>query len=436
MTLPTPRSSRFVDLSEDDVPVIDSEEDFNSVVHKLSNYVVKAIDAAYSYEQLRTTIAGQSLRSLALNLSQECQHSALIAALLATRYCFDNNNSEDPKLSESRAVACELIAYDLVLTLSERELIDQLLSDLPPQPEGNQPNGLGISAYYQSDPEEAAETSPLLRNAEHNHVRPNILDGPPRRGTNQFTNLSSSSIFVRDANMGQDGIAQEMAGLNALEIGAVANCKKFMSQKPVQAIIEDIWNGNIIFWEDLNPESKKVPRLYNPRTADPFTRLRVPKYQKAFQVAFFVIFLAIYLSVVFQHRGRSVTVIEVVLCIFIAAFALDEWGELRDAGLLFYQTDFWSIWDLGIILVGFAFSVTRVVGIAKRDDYITDMAFDILSMAALFLVPRFALDKSFCMLDTDRDRICSIASLNPYFGSLLPVLKEMVRWQHNMSLDQ
>jgi hypothetical protein len=43
------------------------------------------------------------------------------------------------------------------------------------------------------------------------------------------------------------------------------------------------------------------------------------------------------------------------------------------------------------------------IGLLKGSDYIIDVSFDILSMAALFLVPR----------------ICSVMSLNPYFGSLV-----------------
>lgn len=128
-----------------------------------------------------------------------------------------------------------------------------------------------------------------------------------------------------------------------------------------------------------------------------------------------------------QRNPRSVTVTEVLLYVWIAAFAYDEIVELRDAGFLFYQTDFWSIWDLAIILVGLAFFITRVIGLVKDSSYITDVAFDILSMAALFLVPRylqFAFRQTLPRLIANR--ICSVASLNPYFGSLLPVLKEMV----------
>ena len=49
---------------------------------------------------------------------------------------------------------------------------------------------------------------------------------------------------------------------------------------------------------------------------------------------------------------------------------------------------------------------------SKDSDHIIDISFDILSLAALFLVPR----------------ICALLSLVPFFGTLIPCLKEMVRY--------
>ena len=49
---------------------------------------------------------------------------------------------------------------------------------------------------------------------------------------------------------------------------------------------------------------------------------------------------------------------EVLLYVWIAAFAYEEIGEFRDAGTLFYAADFWSLWDIGIIGVGLAFLIT------------------------------------------------------------------------------
>ena len=79
----TPRSSKFPLLDDgDDIPIIDSTESFSDVVYKLSTYITKAIDAAYTYEQLRTSVAGHSLKPLIVRLSDECHHPGVVAALL------------------------------------------------------------------------------------------------------------------------------------------------------------------------------------------------------------------------------------------------------------------------------------------------------------------------------------------------------------------
>lgn len=302
----------------------------------------------------------------------------------AARYNFDSNNEEDPRLAESRALACELIAWQFLTYLSERELIDHLLYELPVIRAGVDIS-IRTPSIDNTHHNSGDEFTPLLRDTEPD-VHPSTLR-PPKRNTKP-TNLSTTSLFLRDQDADVDELAESMAGMNALEIAAVANAKKFLSQKPVQHVIEDIWNGNIIFWDSLSARATKSPKIYNKHTADPFSRLRVPKYQKAFQVAFFIAFLILYYAVLVQRNTTSVTATEIFLYIWIAAFAYDEFSELRDAGFLFYQTDFWSAWDIAIILVGVAFFIVRIIGLAKKSDRITDIAFDILSMAALFLVPR------------------------------------------------
>jgi len=52
-----------------------------------------------------------------------------------------------------------------------------------------------------------------------------------------------------------------------------------------------------------------------------------------------------------------------------------------------------------------------IVGLVNHSDRIIDTSFDILSLEALFLVPR----------------ICSLLSLHPYFGTLIPCLKQMTK---------
>lgn len=350
---------------EDDVPVIDSKESFTDVVFKLSNYVAKAIDSAYTYEQLRTTTAGHSLKPLISNLSENCHHPAVVAALLAARYLFTNADSDaDGALNESRALACELVAWQFLTFLSEKELIDYLLYELPEYDNDETPESAEEEGSTRRDGSASGrrgsssdERSPLIRSrsAEYSGFR------PPKRASIDHLGHTPSSMFQDDASGARINLDQSMAGMNALEIAAIGNAKKFLSQNPVQKIVADIWNGDVVFWESLSVHAVKKPRVYNKRVADPFSRLRVPKYQKFFQTAFFISLLALYYAVLVERNPEHITATEAMLYIWIAAFAYDEFGEIQDAGLMFYQTDFWSLWDIGIIGVSAAFVVTSKV---------------------------------------------------------------------------
>lgn len=161
-----------------------------------------------------------------------------------------------------------------------------------------------------------------------------------------------------DEEEDEDDPTSSFIGLNALEIAAIADAKKFLSQRLVQKIIYGIWIGDITFWESLSIHTQKKPGFYNKRTADPYSRLRVPKYIKAFEVLFFASFLALYYAVLVERNPYRITPLEVCLYVWLFAFAYDEMSEFVDAGL-FYYADFWSSWDLTIIAVGVAFMITR-----------------------------------------------------------------------------
>lgn len=94
------------------------------------------------------------------------------------------------------------------------------------------------------------------------------------------------------------------------------------------------------------------------RTADPYSRLRVPFYRKIFEAAFFISFLALYYAVLIERKREAVGVFEAVMYVWIVAFAYDELSGILDAGVMFYQMDFWSLWNLSMIGVGIAFVVT------------------------------------------------------------------------------
>lgn len=121
-----------------------------------------------------------------------------------------------------------------------------------------------------------------------------------------------------------------------------------------------------------------------------------------FEILFFVGFLAFYYTVQIRicvgSGGHAVHMDCVILVQWQGAPDLTqsrvclttflELVEFRDAGITFYAADFWASWDLGIIAVGIAFFIARMIGIATDNTRATDIAFDILSVEALFLVPR------------------------------------------------
>lgn len=352
----TPRSSTFFPEPDNEAPIIDSSEPFDDVVLKLSTYITRAVDVPLTYEQLRTVaVGGQGLRPLILSLSQDCHHPAIVAALLATRYDFCSIDTDDTGVNQSRAQACELVAWQFLLSLSERELIDYLLFELEvpstPDPKTTPSSRSYRNGTLNQNSSNSDEATPLLE--------PSSSDydglGPPRRAT--FNEEDPSDELNQPKS--QDALAQSLAGMNSLEIASICNAKKFLSQRPVQYIVQGMWNGDIVFWDSLSVAAVKKPRAYNKRVADPFTRLRVPKYQKAFQVLFHILFLVLYYTVLVERDPERIDAAEVLLYLCILSFAYDEFGEVQDAGFMFYQTDFWSLWDLSIILVGAAFFITR-----------------------------------------------------------------------------
>lgn len=330
----TPGASR---ASEEELPIIDAHESFVDVVNKVSAAIIRAVDSAYTYEQLRTSIGGQKLKPLIYVLTDRCHHAAIVSALLASRWLFISMDIDGTGLSESRAHACEIVAAQFLTCLSERELIDYLLCELPPSDTRPKRSGQDVLDDDDGDSNvEDEESSALLgqhSNSSQTAFCPAEQDLLPTSSTAQASACSTKLGTVGNEN----DVTESFQGLNALEIAAVANAKKFLSQTQVQKIVTDIWHGDVIFWDSLSTHSVKKPQIQTRRITDPYTRLRVPKYQKAFQVAFFASFLALYYAVLVERNPRHVTVKEVFLYIWIAAFAYDEFGEFKDAGVLFYR---------------------------------------------------------------------------------------------------
>lgn len=157
----------------------------------------------------------------------------------------------------------------------------------------------------------------------------------------------------------EDDPTTPFRGLNALEIAAISNAKHFLGQTIVQKIVTAIWNGDIVFWERLDVNATKKPRYYNPNTSDPFSRLRVPKYAKMWEVFFFTVFMALYYTVLVERDFTTITVAEYALYFWLAAYLYDELSAWNDAGSIFYTSDVWNVFDMIMITIGTIFAVLR-----------------------------------------------------------------------------
>ncbi|KAF2671876.1 hypothetical protein BT63DRAFT_422387 [Microthyrium microscopicum] len=434
-----------------DLPRIVSSHTFPDIIAKLSTYIQDAITSPAVFDDFRSQTRFKLLTKLIHHLADEVQHKHVVAALLALRSYYPNMQTDDePGVNLARGYACEFVAWRYVLQLSEWEAIDCLLEELnlvddpttTPNLRGDDEEQHLLSTPHEQDRRRSPEPTQYIPG--HRQTGSQSLKNRPRPISLRFDSVSDLfNSTQEEADTATHARNKEFAiyfdRLNALEIATVAGAKKFLSQRVVQKLIEKIWRGDIVFWESMSVDSIKEAKVYNKRKADPFCRLRVPRYLKFFEAVFFMSFLALYYAVLvpIQRSGRrppsapsgpapgqtpgisddrsrafhSITPVEILLYIWIAGFAYDEFGEYRDAGQAFYSTDFWSLWDLGTVIIGLAFFILRILGLAKQSDEIIGTSFDVLSLAALFLVPR----------------IFSILSLNSYFGTLIPCLREMTK---------
>ncbi|KAF7680904.1 hypothetical protein GT037_002555 [Alternaria burnsii] len=378
---------------ETGVPDIVGDECFGDLADKLCQFFEHTIKTPHTFEDLRRSQEGKALQPLILYLSTQVDHSALVSALLALKGHFSalEEASDEPGVNEARGYACEFVAWQFLTNLKEADIIESLLVELPPATAPNTPDASSHHHTYEDgrDVPHADERSPLL---------------PVSNGDYFGHSDSSRSRF--------GSLMSRCENLSALELATVSGAKKFLSQRPVQKIINGLWKGDIVFWETLNLHSEKKPKKYNRKQADPFSRLRVPLYLKIFETLFFAAFLGLYYAVLVQRNNTRVTVPEILLYVWIASFAYDEFADWLDAGQTsFYASDFWWTWDISIVVVGLVFCIMRIVGLTTSNAATIDLAYDVLGLEALFLVPR----------------IFALLSLNRYFGTLIPCLKEMTK---------
>jgi hypothetical protein len=185
------------------------------------------------------------------------------------KWQFHNLPDDDSGVSESRGYVCEYIAWQFLTFLSHRETIDFLLQDLrDPRRNSNsiQAAERGTSSFPLPEDEQTLgddvhERTPLLTSSASS-IRRLFLGN--RSAFEQHIGARGTESTVGALSV--DNRYSFFTGLNALEIATIANAKKLLSQKVVQKIIDDIWQGEIVFWDTLSVRSRKNPKIHNKRS--------------------------------------------------------------------------------------------------------------------------------------------------------------------------
>lgn len=192
------------------------------------------------------------------------------------------------------------MAWRFLSRVSERDAVDFCLYELPSPTLQRSTDG----AVEEPEETQATEHSTLLPQFRERDSPPGTRPPSQNKKTELLRSISHMGSFFThdDVDDDEDDPTSSFTGLNALEIAAVADCKKFLSQRIVQKIITGIWKGDITFWESLSEHTQKKAQFYNRKKSDPFSRLRVPRYIKAFEVLFFASFLFLYYAVLVERN--------------------------------------------------------------------------------------------------------------------------------------
>ncbi|OCF36454.1 nonselective cation channel [Kwoniella heveanensis BCC8398] len=234
------------------------------------------------------------------------------------------------------------------------------------------------------------------------------------------------------ASMGDDKEdIEEMTG-SALELAIVSTSKHFLSLPLIQHLINLIYTGQLIYspisarsliTDSYISEATKRRRrpsysqaqtqahhghehgtiygkegeeelaevyVYNPYEAGwlDHQRLKVPKWRKTMEAGSFVILLALFVSTLSAKDLYHIAVIEVIYIIFSFGFILEEFAASKEHGWAVYAANAWNAFDMTYIAIFLLYFVLRIFGLVSHSPQTSDLAFDILAVAACIIFPR------------------------------------------------
>ncbi|RUS31054.1 hypothetical protein BC938DRAFT_478547 [Jimgerdemannia flammicorona] len=369
-------------LDTEHSPLIGDTVDLESIpvaalMREIRNHLMENFDTILSFMSLTSPDIDVGLIKPIVHNWRERHNKASVFAFLRVRCYFLQEAARDignTKLHETRAEACQIVASRLLRSFKMRELVDVLTYDF----------------------------SPLQDDA---HV--------------EMHDVSESN--------------PDVGRLSALEAAIEGHAKYFVSNSLVQEILNQIWQGNIVFLSSVHHKPRSFtrdflsvatmtrrPRMVSRRATIHdasehhflhFERLRVPKYKSFFEATMFTVFIALYTVVLF-NRSKEITVWEVVMELFAVAYMLDEIRQLRGSGPIFYFENIWNMFDFVILVIFACFLVLRLHSLQSEEiresEYM--LAYDLLACNSILLWPRL-----FSVLDHYQ-----------FFGTMLIVIRHMM----------
>lgn len=255
-----------VDLPE--LPDISSDDRLADIVRKLSYYIVDVVNSPHTWEGIRSYPAVAKLRPLIAFLNAEVHDPAIVSALLILKWHFNALPNYGRGINETRGLACELIAWRYLTHLSEREVLDHVLYELPPSEEPAREGDADVGRPFPTEhggnqainpAHDEGETAPLMSDFR-----------PSSKARDALARSISATVIQKGGDSEADGFEHELVSsfenMNALEIAVVADAKKFMSQRIVQKVVDGIWDGRIIFWESLSLHTTKQAHFSSGRS--------------------------------------------------------------------------------------------------------------------------------------------------------------------------
>ncbi|KAJ5940541.1 hypothetical protein N7516_000709 [Penicillium verrucosum] len=342
-----------------------------NITHAIRPLIASRCETTLTWDQLRSPQVSQFLIKPILQKIMSAHFSrATLYALMANCLQFEREIHLSPGNSganQTRAMVSELLAIKLLREYSTRELIDAL--------------------SYEFYPLQGQDQSTAL------------VTGPQRKRV-------------------------VAARVSCLEVAIRSQAKRFLAHPVVVQQLEAIWAGTVVFHsaadnlhrpvnmnqggnldygttmdpngdiatESSNKTLRRSVTIYNPRDASLFklSRLRVPRYRQFLSTLSFAVLLGLFLAVL-EQRSRRITPLEIVFWFWSAGFMLDEVVGFNEQGFSLYLMSFWNLFDVGILLLLFAYYCLRIYGTFltyPRSQFIADQAFDVLTATAPLLFPR------------------------------------------------